>query len=454
MRIYSPLSRHLLYPVYEKLAGRCFLDKLAFLERSQWWDRETLREYQWKKLETLLHHAFENNLFYRRRFEQNGIHPDNIEDFADLSKIPLLTKDDIVKSSPELISHGYDRKMLVRDNTSGSTGRNLIFYTDRNTLDWMTAAVLRNMAWYDVSFGDKRIKVWGALASDSPRTKIYMALRNFFLREQLVSSYELDTKRLDSVIRELRENGHKALIGYVSALEILAQFIERRGIEDVRVPAIVPAAETLFEHQRQLFQKAFHGEVFNRYGCHEFTAIAHECDEHGGMHINSENLYLEILKDGRPAGPGETGEIVITDLENFGAPFIRYRMEDLGVFKQDSCPCGRGLPLLQAVEGRVYDLISCPNGAIQTGTFFCKMTRSVEGISQFQVVQDSKEKLRMKLVTNEQFQVDSVSFLKSQIKLYCGDAMEVDFELVDHIEPLKSGKRRYVVSLENRPELS
>src|SRR5207244_5507797 len=116
---------------------------------------------------------------------------------------------------------------------------------------------------------------------------------------------------------------------------------------------------------------------------------------HSGMHINSENLYVEIIKDGHAAQPGELGEIVITDLENFGMPFIRYRMEDLGVLQKRPCLCGRGLPLLERVEGRIYALISCPNGTVQTGTFFCKMTRSVEGIREFQVVQHSKEKLRM-----------------------------------------------------------
>jgi phenylacetate-CoA ligase len=343
---------------------------------------------------------------------------------------------------------------LVRDNTSGSTGKNLVFYNDKNTLDWMTAAVLRHRAWYNVGFGDKRLTLWGSLANDSFTQKFYMACRNLILREQIVSSYQLGPRTLASIVRVLKRKKTKALIGYVSALSILADFMERNGIDDIQVNSIIPAAETLFAHQRELFERIYNGRVFNRYGCHEFTSIAHECNVHDGMHINSENLYLEILKDGRPARPGELGEIVITDLENFGMPFIRYRMEDLGILKDGLCPCGRGLPLLQTVEGRVYDLISCPNGTVQTGTFFCKMTRSVAGITEFQVIQHTKEQLRMKLVTDKHFRPDSVSFLRKQIKLYCGESMQVDFDFVEQIEPLKSGKRRYVVSLDNAPQSS
>ena len=169
MALYPNFSRHLLYPLYERFSGRHFLDKLEFLEASQWWDRERIAEYQWRKLKALLDYAFANNSFYRRRFQEAAVHPDQIKTFADLSKIPILTKAEIGEHFAGLISEGYSAKTLVLDKTSGSTGRNLIFYNDRNTLDWMTAAVLRNMAWYEVGFGDKRFKLWGSLANESPR---------------------------------------------------------------------------------------------------------------------------------------------------------------------------------------------------------------------------------------------------------------------------------------------
>lgn len=449
MSLYPFISRRLLYPLYERAARRNFLDKLESLEESQWWGQNQIREHQWKKLKTLIDHVHSNNAFYRRRFEHAGVRPDQIQDFSDLEKLPVLTKAEIVEHFSELISIGYSPKTLVLDKTSGSTGRNLVFYNDRNTLNWMTAAVLRNMAWYNVSFGDQRFKLWGALANESPSQRLYMWARNLCLRERLLSSYELDEKRLARIVRLIKRGKPKALVGYVSALEILSRYIERQGISGLYIPAIIPAAETLFDHQRVLFRRVFGADIFNRYGCHEFTAIAHECDRHQGMHINSEAVYLEVVKDGKSVAPGETGEIVITDLENFGFPFVRYRMEDLGSLGQD-CSCGRGLPMLERVDGRVYDLISCPNGTVQTGTFFCKMTRSVEGIEQFQVIQEAPDRLRFKLVTGDKFSRESIEFVEDKIKEHCGEQMEVVFDFVRDIETLKSGKRRYVVSLPAR----
>src|SRR5262249_45024310 len=152
--------------------------------------------------------------------------------------------------------------------------------------------------------GDKRVLLWGQLSNESLPQKIYTQLRNLFLREYIVSSYELNEEKLFRLVNELKKVRPKALIGYVSALEILARFIQERRIRDLRLPTVVPAAETLFEHQRTLFKEAFQCEVFNRYGCHEFNGISHECAAHEGMHINAENLYVEILKDGRNVDPG------------------------------------------------------------------------------------------------------------------------------------------------------
>jgi phenylacetate-CoA ligase len=447
-RLHRYFSQYCIHPLYEALTGRRFRRKLTFLEKSQWWGQNELKEYQWKKLKALLEFAFENNPYYRQKFIECGIRLDAVKDFSDFTRVPLLNKIDVLNGPNNFISDGYSLEDLTRDMTSGSTGMNMTFYIDRNSLDYKKSTVLRNMHWYNAADGDKKIILWGSLLGASKKEKVAMALRNFFVGDYLISSYTMNDTTMSETVNTIKRLRPKVIVGYVSALTILAEFMETNRISDVQVNAIIPAAETLFEYQRELFERVFHGEVFNRYGSHEFTGIAHECNFHDGMHINVENLYLEVLKDGRPAPPGQLGEIVITDLENFGMPFIRYRIGDLGALKPDLCRCGRGLPLLDRVEGRVYDVIRCPNGSQQTGTFFCKVTRSVPGIREFQVVQESLNKVRIKLVTDDRFQFASTRFLVDTIKRYCGETMEIAFDLVETIEPLKSGKRRYIVSLQ------
>jgi len=446
--IHRYISQYCIYPLFETFSGRRFREKFKFLEQSQWWDQSTLKEYQWKKLKGILMFAFEKNCYYREKFMEYGVHPDNIKDFSDLTKIPLLNKVDILNGLNRFISDGYCLKGLIRDMTSGSTGMNMTFYIDRNSHDYRKATNLRSMGWYNSADGDRRITIWGSPIGASKKEKLIMTSRDFLLRDYFISSYGMNDEMMLQIVNKIKRLKPKVIVGYVSALKILAEFMETNRISDIQVNAIIPAAETLFDYQRELFQRVFHGEVYNRYGSHEFHGIAHECNFHHGMHINAETLYLEVLKDGRPAPPGQIGEIVITNLENFGMPLIRYRMEDLGALRQDRCRCGRGLPLLDGLEGRVYDVIRCPNGSVQTGTFFCKLTRSIPGIREFQVIQESLNKIRIKLVTNDYFQSSSTNSLAQTIKQYCGATMEIDFDLVETIAPLKSGKRRYIVSLQ------
>jgi phenylacetate-CoA ligase len=446
--IHRYICRYCIYPAYETLSGRRFRKKLEFLEESQWWRPDELKEYQWRKLKRLLTFAFEKNTFYREKFNEFGVRPDEVKDFSDLPKIPLTNKRDIINDLNNFISDGYAIKDLTRDMTSGSTGMNMTFYIDRNSLDYRKAAALRSMRWYNSADGDRKMTIWGSPIGASKKEKIILAMRDFLLRDYFISAYAMNDKTMCEVIRKIKRLKPKVIVGYVSALKILAEFMEKHRVSDIQVNTIIPAAETLFDYQRDLFERVFHGEVFNRYGSHEFHGIAHECSFHNGMHINAENLYLEVLDDGRPAPPGQIGEIVITNLDNFGMPFIRYRIEDLGALMQERCGCGRGLPLVDGVEGRVYDVISCPNGSVQTGTFFCKLTRSVPGITEFQVIQESSNKIRFKLVTDENFHPTSLNSLRATIKKFCGETMESDFDLVATIEPLKSGKRRYIVSLQ------
>ena len=331
--IHRYISQYCIYPAYETLTGRRFREKLKFLEQSQWWSQSELKEYQWKKLKTILTFAFEKNPYYREKFIEFGIHPDDIKDFSDFTKIPLLNKRDILNGLNNFISDGYALKSLTKDMTSGSTGMNMTFYVDRNSLDYRKAAALRNMRWYNSADGDRRIIIWGSPIGASKKEKMVMALRDFLVRDYFISSYAMTDKMMVEIVNKIKRLRPKVLVGYVSALKILAEFMEKNRISDIQVNAIIPAAETLFEYQRELFERVFHGEVYNRYGSHEFDGIAHECNFHNGMHINAENLYLEVLKDGRPAPPGQIGEIVITNLENFGMPFIRYRIEDLGALQ-------------------------------------------------------------------------------------------------------------------------
>ena len=166
------------------------------------------------------------------------------------------------------------------------------------------------------------------------------------------------------------------------------------------------------------------------------------------MHINANHVYVECLKeDGEPAAPGERGELIITDLDNYGMPFIRYRIGDIGVPSDRKCNCGRGLPIMEKVEGRTFDIIVGTNGRHFDGHFFSILLRTaVDGIKQFQVVQESKNEINIKIVVDEVFKTEYIDVLTTKIHEYCGEDMDVNFEIVDEIPLAKSGKFRFIIS--------
>ena len=164
---------------------------------------------------------------------------------------------------------------------------------------------------------------------------------------------------------------------------------------------VICAAEKVLPFQREVMERVFGCPVFNTYGSREFMLIASECEKHEGLHVNVENLIVEIVKeDGTYAREGETGRIIITDLHNYGMPFIRYEIGDLAVFTERRCSCGRGLPIIEDVVGRSLDMIKTPEGKIVPGEFFPHLMKEFKEILKFQVIQETLENLRIRMVTS------------------------------------------------------
>ncbi|MDP9179468.1 MAG: phenylacetate--CoA ligase family protein, partial [Gemmatimonadota bacterium] len=188
--------------------------------------------------------------------------------------------------------------------------------------------------------------------------------------------------------------------------------------------------------------------VFNRYGCREVGDIAHECGSHNGLHLNAEFIHIEIVDGaGNPCKPGETGDILVTCLENYGMPLIRYAIGDRGSWATRSvCPCGRGLPMLDTVEGRSLDVVRTRSGLHIGGTYWTILLRSRPGFARFQVVQDTLDGVTIRFVADSHFDQAVLGYYSDRIKEKCGDAFDVAFRKEEDIERTGAGKRRFVVS--------
>lgn len=442
-----PVIARFLINIWNSIKGKSNQYLKTFKE-SQWLSTDEVREIQWNKLQTLLAHAYNNVPYYRKMFEKLNLHPDDIQAPEDMQQLPILTKKDIRGNLSDLIATNYDRTKLIANSTGGSTGENLHFYQDLNYASSSSAATIRGDSWTGWKMGEKRAYIWGAPMDISKRTSIKGKIVNWMTNTLFLSAYKLSEESMHEYAQELKRFRPKLLIGYSSVLALFAEFLQANDITNVSPEAIISSAEALYPYQRELIESVFNCKVFNRYGSREVNYIACECDQHNGMHINAERVYLEFLKDNTPDESGESAEIIVTSLDNYGMPFIRYAIEDIGIPSNRICNCGRGLPLMENVEGRSFDIIVGTNGNKLGGTFWTILLRkTVQGIKQFQVIQTTKSKLDIKIVKDDSlFDSSCISQLVENIKEYCGSDMKVEFQIVSSITPAKSGKHRFIIS--------
>jgi phenylacetate-CoA ligase len=417
--------------------------ELQHAERSS---TDELRSTQWNKLRLMVGHAYHNVPFYRQRFEQIGAHPEDIRTPTDYTKIPPLTRTDLQQHQEELIARNIDRRNLIKDATGGSTGKPVHFHIDKRYRQWVNAIVRIQDGWSGLRRGQPHAYLWGAkIDIKRQQSSLKARLANYAKRNLFLDSFHMDDNTLRLYVAHLAAFRPQLLTGYVLSLQILARFIEREGLQKPAIGAIQTGAEPLRPLQRRMIEGILRAPVFERYGGRDIGAIAHECEAHRGMHIFALNYYVECVRGDTPCAPGELGELLITQLDNYGAPFLRYRSEDLGVFAPGSCTCGRSYPLLEKVEGRILDVIVGANGRILPGEFFPHFFKDFD-IGEFQVVQRRRDLLDIKIVRGQELSADDLSRISATIRSYLGEGMRVQIEAVDSIQRTASGKFRVTIS--------
>jgi phenylacetate-CoA ligase len=226
----------------------------------------------------------------------------------------------------------------------------------------------------------------------------------------------------------------------------LAQWLVDVGRSIHQPRAIVGAAEALHEFQRELLEKAFGCPAFNTYGCREVMLIAAECEQRCGLHVNADHLAVELVDRNGAVPRGRPGDVVVTDLFNYGMPLIRYVNGDMATEGDGACSCGRGLPLLSRVDGRVLDAIISPDGHLLPGIFFPHMLKEVRGIERFQVVQRRLDQLDISIVRGKDFEEEALPFIRHEVHRVLGASVALNFQFVDDIALTRSGKLRVTVS--------
>lgn len=444
MDIYGEMVRHVIHPTWKFKDGKYKLFKyLDEFEKSQYLSCDELRKHQFIHLKKLLNHAYASCTYYKDLFDKIGINPNDVKDFSDYCKIPVLTKNNIQGNLDDLTSKYYMMEELLPNKTGGSTGKPIHYYHDKERDISMEASTIRHDRWAGYDIGDKLAVIWGHRSDVSVAKNMKGRFRDIILnRKRFLDASSISEEAMENYVMVLRQFRPKHVLAYANAMYLFAKYCKENSISDIRPVSIITSAEVLEEEEKSYIEEVFACKVFNRYGCREVSVVASECEAHSGLHICAETLYVEFVKsDGSPARPGELGEIVITDLFNYGMPFIRYKIEDMGVMGNSSCPCGRGLPLMEMVGGRVTDFLETMEGVKVSGaSVTIYLISNVPGIRQAQFVQDRKDLIKLKIVRGEKFDEQSVSYLNKKIPEFFGNITKVEYEYVDDIPREPSGK--------------
>lgn len=423
---------------------------LQDLERSQWLSPAAMRELQEHKLRRLVQHAYQHVPYYRNKLQAHGISPGDIETLDDLSKLPMLSKDDVRRHIYfDILSDNHDKSEILRVTTSGSTGEPFICYVDRAQLEFRWAATLRSQEWTGYRFGDRTMRLWHQTLGMSKSQIVRERLDAWMSRRRFIPAYEMSEKNLAELCAEITAYKPVLIDGYAESFNFLAGYLKQRGPLGINLKGIISSAQSLPADSRKIIEEAFGCKVFDKYGSREFSGIAYECEAHQGHHIVAEGYIVEVLKDGRPAKPGEVGEIVITDLNNYCLPFIRYRIGDLGEAMDPTalCACGRGLPRIGNIEGRVQSIILGADGQYVPGAFFLHLLKDyAHAIRHFQVLQEERGAIILKIVKGERYTDQSLNEVLAILQRFLGARMRIEVDFVDTIPMVRTGKRLAAVS--------
>jgi len=423
---------------------------------NQYLPEADLQRLQFKKLKSIIRHAFENVPFYQNKFKEAGISPEDIKELDDIQNIPFTTRKELDGALPNaVISEGFSWKNLIPIRTSGtSEGKPFQILMDRECLNRKYALLLRSYSYLGWHFGKRIMALWNNSHEDykplRERPILKKVIYTWIHQKRLLPPFYRDSgltdkKCLDYYNRICAFRPHLIEADTFALYQIGRGFLERdlfpEGIE-----AISSAASPTTFSIRDKLGKMFHSPVYNNYGPHEMEGVACECSERRGLHQSLDSYVIEFIRNGKPAAMDEFAELVLTDLENFAMPLIRYKIGDHIQAGSYPCTCGRTLPLMHDVEGRTGDVIKTSRGIFTESclqNFFEKFGLE----NQFQMIQKKADQIESRIVPSVALNSPLIEKIIKGLNDLLGPEIQVHVERVRAIPCEPSGKFRPVKSM-------
>ncbi len=431
------------YSVAKKGALKAYLQALS----DEILPSEKLSRLSWEKTKRLLHYAYEKVPFYNKRFKSIGLHPSDISSEEQYEQIPVLTRKDIRVNFNLLVSSEADPGKLKISTTGGSTGEplriGLMPGRNREIQKWQM------MSWWDLNPAVNYASVYRKLPlSLAQKTAAYLI--TWPQKVIRADASEMTVEGIEKFINSFLRIKPRLLHGYVGAIDTISDYIIDNNII-LPAPSVVwLTAAPVSRLQEEKISRAFRAPVCDQYGCSEIYFVSAECPRKEGLHIFSDSVKVEILgEDSNPVPPGMHGKIVLTNLDEYFFPLIRYENGDYGRLNDHLCSCGRSLPLMDKVKGRISDNLILPDKTVLTGEYLTTIFDEYTGrVRQFQIVQNQSQAIEVKVVLNnrdrDQTDAKMLEDIKAVLSQRIKNQVPLTINVADHIDN-KKGKLQFIV---------
>jgi phenylacetate-CoA ligase len=409
------------------------------LWKIQYESRDGQRDLQWEFLSGLLDHCFAKVPYYKKLFTSLGLKRSDFKSLEDLPRIPILKKDILLDFHRDIKSQDFTRYRPREIHTSGTTGTPLRVYWDLASNALELTCMWRHFSWSGYRLGEPFLDIRSVLLDESEGYRW-----NWKCRGLEISSDMIDASNIESYAALLRRFRVKLWRGHPHSIDFFCRLLSEKGIEDVRPKYVFTSSEALLENQRHFIQTWTGVPVCDNYGLKEHNVMICQCPV-GGYHIAPEYGIVEIIKDdGTSAGPGEEGRIVATGLHNKAFPLLRYDTGDYAIYTEKYCPCGKTLPLVKRITGRIDDRILTKEGRWVSGLHFAFFF--LRGIRMAQLVQEHSDSLDVYLVTTKDYQEEISTHLTHELKNKLGKSMKINVHIVQEIPYSSPGKFKFVIN--------
>ena len=409
-------------------------------------DIHEIEQIQFAKFQKLLDHAYNNSAFYQQRLKSMGAVPADFTHSGLIHKIPPLTRKDLQDHWDEIIPANVNREKLNKGSSSGSTGVPVVYFKDNDSSSAGQAAGYLCWRLGGWRLGMKGLHIWGNPTTvNNEWSRLSSKLKARYLNHYKFPAYQLtDPEKIRGLADYVDKGGFDFIDGYTNSIYVLADYIKNnQGSLNKPLKMVLTTAENLHDYQRTTIEEAL-GPVYDLYGCSEINGIAGECKICGKYHVMDTHVLVEY---GNVVDEYQNRELIITDLDNYAFPMIRYLNNDVGKPYEGDQVCKIPFSRMEQVSGRQSDIITLPGGGtLSVPSFFGSMLlKKVNGITKYQIEKDKPDHLLIRFVVRDEFTDNDRQVIKDSLHTYLADKITWDLAIVDEIPVSKTGKFKLVI---------